>query len=275
MVKKLVKDYQISERRACDVIRIQRSSHRYQSVADDQAILRMRIMDLAMIRIRYGYKRIHVLLLREGWHVNHKRVYRIYREEGLSIRTRRPKRHVSGARRVFRDKADHLNESWSMDFMADALYNGRRFRVLTIVDNFSRESLGILVDQKIKGEHVAGFLDSIVKQRRVPKSIYVDNGPEFVSKALDKWAYEKKVTLDFSRPGKPTDNAYIESFNGSLRDECLNTHWFLSLEDAKIKIEEWRKDYNEFRPHSSIGNMPPRHYALEVIKQQFKTKKIA
>ena len=228
-----------------------------------------------MIRIRRGYKRIHILLLREGWHVNHKRVYRIYREEGLSIRTKRPKRHVSGARRVLRDKADYLNESWSMDFMADGLYNGRRFRVLTIVDNFSRESLGILVDQKIRGEHVAGFLDSIVQQRGLPKSIYVDNGPEFVSKALDKWAYEKKVTLDFSRPGKPTDNAYIESFNGTLRDECLNTHWFLSLEDAKLKIEQWRKDYNNFRPHSSIGNVPPEHYALEVVKKQLKAKKIA
>jgi len=271
----LLKDYQISERRACEVIRIQRSSHRYQSVSDDQAVLRMRIKELAMIRIRYGYKRIHILLLREGWHVNHKRVYRIYREEGLSIRTKRPKRHVSGARRVHRDKADYLNKSWSMDFMADGLYNGRRFRVLTIVDNFSRESLGILVDQKIRGEHVAGFLDSIVQRRGLPKSIYVDNGPEFVSKALDKWAYEKKVTLDFSRPGKPTDNAYIESFNGTLRDECLNTHWFLSLEDAKLKIEQWRKNYNNFRPHSSIGNVPPEHYALELVKKQFKAKKFA
>ncbi len=268
-------DYQVGERRACEVIQIQRSSYRYQSIADDQAVLRMRIKDLAMIRVRYGYKRIHILLLREGWHVNHKRVYRIYREEGLSIRTKRPKRHVSGARRVFRDKADYLNESWSMDFMADSLYNGRRFRVLTIVDNFSRESLGILVDQKIKGGHVVGFLDLIVKKRGLPKSIYVDNGPEFVSKALDKWAYEKRVTLDFSRPGKPTDNAYIESFNGTLRDECLNTHWFLSLEDARDKIESWRKDYNVFRPHSSIGNLSPRHYALGIIKQQLKAKNIA
>ena len=148
-----------------------------------------------------------------------------------------------------------------MDFMADTLFNGRRFRALTIVDNFSRECLGIKADQSIKGGHVADILDEIADQRGVPKSIRVDNGPEFVSKALDKWAYENKVELDFSRPGKPIDNAFIESFNGSFRDECLNTNWFLSLEDAQDKIEGWRQDYNTFRPHSSLGNLTPEEYA--------------
>ena len=148
-----------------------------------------------------------------------------------------------------------------MDFVSDALFNGRRFRALTIVDNFSRECPGIKVDQSIKGSHVAELLDDMAAERGLPKSIRLDNGPEFISKALDQWAYQNQVELDFSRPGKPTDNAFIESFNGSFRDECLNVNWFLSLEDARDKIEAWRQDYNCFRPHSSLGNMTPSEFA--------------
>ena len=152
-----------------------------------------------------------------------------------------------------------------MDFVADQLFNGRRLRALTIVDNFSRECLGIMVDHSLKGDDVVTMMDTIKQSTgRKPDRIKVDNGSEFISKALDKWAYENKVTLDFSRPGKPTDNAYIESFNGSFRDECLNTHWFLSLEDARGKIETWRQDYNEFRPHSSLNNLTPYEFSTYV-----------
>ena len=220
----------------------------------------MKINEIAKTRVRYGYKRIHVLLRREGWSVNHKRVYRIYCEEGLNLRTKKPKRRKSAAQRVQRPPATFLNESWSMDFVTDSLFNGHRFRSLTIVDNFSRVCLAIEVDQHIKGEDVVRVVERIKAVRGTPNFIKVDNGPEFISKELDKWAYENKVTLDFSRPGKPTDNAYIESFNGSFRDECLNTNWFLSLEDAREKIEEWRRDYNDWRPHSSLDNLTPRQY---------------
>jgi putative transposase len=169
--------------------------------------------------------------------VNHKRVYRLYQKEGLSLRKKRPRRHASAAQRMERIEAGAANECWSMDFVSDALYDGRRLRALTIVDNYTRECLAIEVDQGIGGEKVAGVLGRITMKRSTPKTIRVDNGPEFVSKVLDQWAYRNGVTLDFSRPGKPTDNAYVESFNGSLRDECLNVNWFLSLQDARGKIE--------------------------------------
>ena len=158
--------------------------------------------------------------------VNHKRVYRIYCEEGLNLRAKRPKRRVSEAHRVRRQSATSVNGSWSMDFITDSLFNGRRFRALTVVDNFSRECLAIEVGQKIRGEDVVRVMNRLKDTRGIPRSIYVDNGPEFISKELDKWAYEHNVTLDFSRPGKPVDNAFIESFNGSFRDECLNENRF-------------------------------------------------
>lgn len=221
----------------------------------------MRIKDIAAARVRYGYMRIHVLLRREGWQINHKRTYRIYCEEGLNLRAKRPRKRVSAAARVGRPEITGLNECWSMDFVSDTLYDGRRFRALTIVDNFSRECLGIKADQSITGNHVVALLERICFYRGAPRTIRVDNGPEFISRALDKWAYENGVTLDFSRPGKPTDNAFVESFNGSFRDECLNVNWFQSLSDAKAKIDDWRKEYNEFRPHSSLGDMTPRDFA--------------
>jgi putative transposase len=220
----------------------------------------MRINEIAAVRVRYGYKRIHVLLRREGWPINHKRVYRIYCEEGLNLRAKRPRRRVSAAHRVKLPAATTVNESWSMDFVTDSLFNGRRFRSLTVVDNYSRECLAIEVGQHIRGEDVTSTMDRLKAVRGTPNSIKVDNGPEFISKELDKWAYEHGVTLDYSRPGKPIDNAFIESFNGSFRDECLNTNWFLSLEDAREKIEAWRRDYNEWRPHSSLDNLTPVEY---------------
>jgi putative transposase len=238
-----------------------RSSYYYKGKRDEQLALRMRIKEIAANRIRYGYQRIYVLLRREGWLVNHKRVHRLYRLEELGLRFKKYKRRISLSNRIMMPAASYIDECWSMDFVADRLFDGRRIRALTIVDNFSRECLNITVAFFIKGEDVVSVMSYIFgKLNRKPGRIKVDNGSEFISKALDKWAYENQVELEFSRPGKPTDNAFIESFNGSFRDECLNIHWFLSLEDAQEKIEAWRKDYNVYRPHSSLGNKTPEEF---------------
>jgi putative transposase len=231
-------------------------------VADEQAVLRMRIKDLAGARVSYGYRRLHVLLQREGWKVNHKRIYRLYKQEGLIMRPKRPRRHVSACRRIERPTAERPNESWSMDFMSDELYNKQRIKLLTLVDNFTRESLAIEVAERIGGHGVVEVLMRVAEERGLPQKIQLDNGPEFTSKRLDQWAYLNRVELDFSRPGKPTDNAFIESFNGRFRQECLNESWFLSLEDAREKVETWRQHYNRERPHGSLGNFTPMEYAL-------------
>ena len=220
----------------------------------------MRIKEIAATRVRYGYRRIHVLLRREGWEINHKHVYRLYCEEGLHLRSKRPRRHVSAAHRKPRAGASRPNESWSMDFVSDALFDGRRLRALTVVDNYTRECLAIEVGKGITGQQVADVLSRISLTRALPATIFCDNGPEFISKNLDKWAYKREVSLNFSRPGKPTDNALIESFNGSFRDECLNTNWFMSLEDAQRKIEAWRMHYNVSRPHMSLGYRTPQEF---------------
>lgn len=220
----------------------------------------MRLVELSQIRIRYGIQRLQVLLRREGWKDNHKRVYRIYCEEGLNLRRKKNKRIKSARNRKPTDgTSSSLHECWSMDFMSDALFDGKRFRLLTLVDNYSRKCLAIQAGISIKGETVTEILKNITfEAQTVPKRIKIDNGPEFISKALDKWAYEKNVELDFSRPGKPTDNAFIESFNGSLRDECLSVNWFLSLQNAQEKLNAWKLDYNDYRPHSSLGNLTPK-----------------
>lgn len=253
--------YKVSERRACRVLRAARSSHRYQSVAQDRSALRIRLRDLAAVRVRYGYRRLHILLQREGWQVNHKLVYRVYRQEGLGIRRRAPKRRKSVQIREERVSAAAANEGWSMDFMADQLFSGQRFRLLTIVDNFTRESLAIRVGQRLTGDDVVAVLEQLAKQRGVPQTIRVDNGPELISKSLDWWAYWNEVKLDFSRPGKPTDNAFIESFNGKFRAECLNQHWFLSLTDAQEQVDAWRLEFNQERPHSALGQQSPSSFA--------------
>ncbi len=260
-VQKLRVGYRVSERRACQVLRIPRSSQRYQSVRDERAELRIRLRDLARTRVRYGYRRLTVLLRREGWQVNHKLVYRLYVEEGLLVRRKNPKRRKSCAVRVERPTAQAANECWSMDFMSDQLFQGQRFRILTLVDNFSRESLALQTAQRFRGDDVVRALETITAARGLPKTIRVDNGPEFISKSLDWWAYFNGVQLDFSRPGKPTDNAFIESFNGKFRQECLNQHWFLSLADAQEMISSWRDDYNRHRPHSALGDRSPIEFA--------------
>lgn len=258
---RLQASYGVSERRSCRLMGVARSTCRYQSVADERATLRMRLRDLAASRPHFGYRRLHVLLRREGWQVNAKLVFRLYREEGLGIRRRAPRRRKSCQIRGKKAKLQQCNQTWSMDFMADQLFDGRRFRLLTIVDNFSRECLAILAGQRLTGDHVVQALQPLAKARGTPKSIQVDNGPEFISRSLDWWAYWNKVKLDFSRPGTPTDNAYIESFNGRLRQECLNQHWFLSLEDAQRILDRWRIDYNECRPHSALNNLTPAQFA--------------
>jgi putative transposase len=248
--------FKVSERHACRLVKLHRSSQRYRHRRDEQMALRIRLKDLAAARPRFGYLRLHVLLVREGWKINRKRVYRLYRLEGLGLRHKRRKKRVS-ALRVARPVAKAPNECWSMDFVSDCLHDGRRFRALTIVDNVSRVSPAIEVGTGLSGQRVAAVLESLAKPFGLPKTIQVDNGPEFTSKALDEWAHRKGIRLQFSRPGKPTDNPFIESFNGRLRQECLNQSWFVSIEDAQKKIEEWRKDYNENRPHSSLGNQVP------------------
>ena len=254
--------YGVSERHACRVLAAPRATHRYESVADDQAALRLRIGEIAGVHVTWGYHRIWIKLRREGWLINRKRVYRLYKQEGLCVGRHKPRRHKSSVTRPEQTKATHANESWSMDFIADQLFDGHRFRLLTIVDDFTRESLAIEVGQRLNGDDVARVLDRIRRTRgTLPKKIRVDNGTEFTSKRLDQWAYLSGVRLDFSRPGKPTDNGLIEAFNGRLRAECLNENWFLSLADAKEKVAAWRLHYNTERPHSALGSLAPEEFA--------------
>lgn len=255
--------YEVSERRTCNVLKIYRSAYRRKPISGEQAFLTMRIKEIAVSRVRYGYRRIHVLLKREGWNINHKRVYRIYKAEGLNLRYKGKHKRISSPRVPDKNAPVFLNECWSMDFVSDQLFNGKRFRALTILDLFSRECLDIYADKAITGETVTEVLDRLKSGRGLPKRIKVDNGPEFISKALDAWAYFNHVVLDYSRPGTPTDNAHMESFNGSFRDECLNTNWFMSLDDAREKINRWKNDYNEFRPHSALTYLTPAEFARQ------------
>ena len=263
MVAYLRLAYRVSERRACRVGPFHRSTQRYRSRADEQAALKIRLKELAATRVRYGYRRLHVLLRREGWRINHKRVYRLYKLQGLGIRTRKPRRHRAARTRVARPQPNAVNACWSMDFVSDQLFDGRQIRVLTIVDCHSRESLVIEPRIHFRAVHVVEALARLVKARGAPESIRCDNGPEFTSRVLDQWAYWNKVELDFSRPGKPTDNAFIESFNGRLRQECLNTTWFLSLADAEERLEAWRREYYVERPHTSLGILTPSEFLAQ------------
>lgn len=240
----------------------------YKAHRRDDRALRQRMKEIADTRVRYGHERIFILLRREGWRDNHKRTYRVYIEEGLNLRSKRPRRSKTAANRLERPVNTGLYECFSMDFVSDALFDGKKFRALTVVDNCSRECLAIYVGQSLKGIDVVYVLNQIKMIRNiVPKKIQTDNGSEFISKEMDRWAYENKVTMHYSRPGKPTDNPFVESFNGSFRDECLNAHWFLSLKDAKDKIEIWRKDYNEYRPHSSLNQLTPTEFIEQRLIQ--------
>lgn len=230
---------------------------------DQDDALRKRMKELAGERPRYGSPRLHILLKREGLVINHKKTEKIYLEEKLSIRRKRRKK-ISRIR-IALPVPTMPNEQWSMDFVSDSLHNGRRFRILTVVDDFTKEAPVIEVDTSIGGLRLARIMEQLSFFRSLPKVIRVDNGPEFLSRTFDQWAYEKGIKLHYIQPGKPTQNAFIESFNGKLREECLNENWFISLKHAKDKIENWRQDYNSYRPHSSLGNLTPNQF-IESLK---------
>ena len=246
--------------RACGLIQLSRSLYRYRSVRPPCGPLRERIEEIAATKRRYGYRRVYLRLRREGWGVNRKRVYRLYRDAGLAVRRRKRKR-IGLVERKPLPKPQLANQSWSMDFVSDGLAGGRRLRCLNIVDDCTRECVAIEVDTSITGARVKAVMQRLAETRGLPRSITVDNGPEFAGQMLDTWAYEANVQLSFIRPGKPNENAYIESFNGKFRDECLNEHWFTSLAQARQVIADWRRDYNQVRPHSSCGRIPPAQFA--------------
>jgi putative transposase len=253
--------------RACGLVGISRSLYGYRSRRPSCIALRERICELAGEKRRYGYRRIHVLLRREGWQVNRKRTYRLYREAGLAVRRRKRKR-IGFFERKPLPKPTAVNRSWSMDFVADTLCDGRKLRCLAIVDDYSRECLALEVDTSITGRRVAGVLERLADLRGLPLAITVDHGPEFEGQVLDAWAYHSGVRLNFIRPGKPVENAYIESFNGRFRDECLNEHWFLTMAHARSVIEAWRIEYNTERPHSSLGDLAPEQFARNSLARK-------
>lgn len=246
--------------RACGLIGISRSLYRYRARRPDDRELAERLTALAGQKRRYGYRRLHILLRREGWHINRKRTYRVYHAEGLMVRRRKRKR-IAALERQPKPVTTAPNQSWSMDFVSDGFVNGRRLRCLNIVDDFTRECLAIEVDTSLSGLRVVSVLERLAESRGLPKSVTVDNGPEFAGKVLDEWAYRQQLHLRFIEPGKPQQNAYIESFNGRFRDECLNEHWFLSVRHAREVINTWRQEYNDARPHSSLGYLPPNQFA--------------
>lgn len=250
----------LSQRRACGLVNVSRTVFHYKArVSDLNERLRQRLRELAAAHRRWGAWKMHRVLCREGWLVNHKRVERLYRIEGLSLRIRRRKK-LKAVSRIDLPAVTRVNERWSMDFVHDKLWAGRKFRSLTIVDQFSRECLALEVDTSLGGERVKAVLERLADQRGLPGSIVVDNGPEFISRVVDEWAYRKGVKLAFIRPGKPTDNAYIESFNGKFREECLNVHYFSTLAEARQIIEEWRIEYNTLRPHRSLNGLSPEQF---------------
>jgi putative transposase len=257
----LVDAQAISLRRACRVVGLSTATWRYQRRrrVDDRELL-ARLQAHAAVRPRFGYRRLHTLIAREGVVANHKRVHRIYREAGLQVRRRQRKRITRNAR-VALPPPSRRGERWSMDFMRDTLADGRAFRALNIVDDFTRECVAIEVDRSLPGARVVRVLERLQATMTLPRIIVVDNGPEFTGRALDAWAFTLGVALRFIHPGKPIENAYVESFNGKFRDECLNEHWFVSIAEAQAVIQAWRVDYNTVRPHASLGQQTPAAYA--------------
>jgi putative transposase len=229
----------------------------YRSHRTPQDALRRRVKELAAVRVSYGYRRLHVLLRREGWPVNTKRVYRLYVEEGLGLRRKRPKRRRAAVARVTRRKVAGPNQRWAMDFVHDEFLDGRRMRVLTVIDEFTRECLALEARMKFRGTDVAAILSELVERHGKPGTIRCDQGTEFTSMAMDHWAYWNKVKLDFSRPGTPGDNARNEAFNGTVRRECLSQHYFMDITEASVVLDSWRDEYNNDRPHGSLGHMSP------------------
>lgn len=262
-VEFLRQDFELSERRACGLVGQSLSTHRYVATRVEIPKLRERLITLAHERTRFGYPRLTYLLRREGFPVNRKRVYRLYSEEGLKLRRKRRKR-IAGLRRATPTAPLAPNERWSMDFVSDALSNGRRFRVLNIVDDYSKRAPAIEVDTSLPGLRVIRTLERAIALHGTPKMIVMDNGPEFTCKALDQWAWSHGIALHWIDPGKPIQNAFVESFNGRFREECLDQHHFVSIEDARALIESWREDYNSIRPHTSLRGLSPEEFLRRV-----------
>lgn len=256
-----MKEVGVSERAACKLVGISVSGFRYKSRRKDDPEVRARMKELAARKRRWGYRTICARIRLEGSLVNHKRLYRMYSEEGLTLRRKRHRKRKAGARMTYLPPVTRPNERWAMDFVSDSIAGGRRFRVLSIVDHFTRECPWLEVDTSLPSARVIRVLEQLIEVRGKPEMIVVDNGPEFISIAMDRWAFLQGIVLHFIEPGKPMQNGHVESFNGTLRDDCLNENWFLNIDEARDVIERWKEEYNEFRPHSSIGNIPPALFA--------------
>jgi len=259
-VVRLCGAYEVSQRRACQALGADRSSVRYASKRPDDSDVRQRLRELAHERRRFGYRRLHILLRREGVQMNHKKLRRLYREERLAVRRRMGRKRALGMRAPL-SIPQAPNQRWSLDFVSDQLTGGRRFRILTVVDDFTRECLALVADTSLSGVRVARELDLIAAMRGLPACIVSDNGTELTSCAILAWSQERKIGWHYIAPGKPTQNAFIESFNGRLRDELLNETLFASLAHARVALADWKEDYNSFRPHSALRNLPPALYA--------------
>jgi len=254
------KEYAFSERRACGLLAMAVTTYRYRSLRSDEP-LRTRLVELAREKPRFGYRRLHILLRRRGEGVNHKRLHRVYREAGLSLRRKKRKHCMrEGKPLLARTSA---NQEWALDFVHDAVSCGRMIRVLSVVDAYTRECLALEVDTSFASRRVTRVLDGIVGERGRPLAIRCDNGPELTSRHFLAWCVERQIELVHIQPGKPTQNAHVESFHARLREECLNVSWFQNLFDARRKIAAWRKDYNEERPHSSLGYRTPKEFAAQ------------
>ena len=257
-----MEQFQITERRACKLVALDRSSYRYEPRPDHNAALRQELISLARQKPRYGYRRLHALLIRRGFPVSAQRLYRLYRAEGLMVRRLKRKRlsRVAVAPHLVRS-----NQEWALDFVSDSLATGRGIRVLAVVDSFTRENLSLETDTSLSSRRVTRSLEQVIERRGMPETIRCDNGPELTSRHFLSWCEERRIQLIHIQPGRPMQNGHVESFNGRLRDECLNANWFRTVADARAKISAWRDEYNGERPHSSLGYRTPNEFA-EVLK---------
>lgn len=264
----------MSIRRACALSCLRNATWYYHSQARDSSVLRQRMRELAAARPRFGYERIHILLSREGWKVGRKRVHRLYKLEGLQVRMRARRRKRISLHRGAAPTATAGGQYWAMDFVHDQMACGRKFRVLTVIDKWHRQCVALQADYHLTGQSVVDAMNRIALERALPYAITVDHGTEFTSKSLDEWCYLRGVKLDFIRPGKPTENAFIESFNGRLRDECLNVNEFDTLDETRKILQSWRDDYNHHRPHGSLGHLTPIEFAIIGQKKGLEAPKL-
>jgi len=262
-VQILVVEHKRSERHACRLVGAHRSVIRYSSLKKDESVLVSKIKQIAYEKRRFGYRRIHMMLKREGVKINHKKVYRIYRECGLKVLKRGGRKRALGSRKVH-GRPSAPNEQWALDFVHDAFADGRRVRLLTVIDTYTRECLSIFVDTSINGRKVTEVLNKLIDANGKPNTILSDNGTEFTSNAVLKWTSDQEIDWQYIEPGKPFQNGSIESFNGKLRDECLNESWFLNLSDARRIVGKWVDEYNTCRPHSALGGLTPRELASQL-----------